>query len=250
MRHIGICALGVIVLAQAAGAADATVWLSPKPGQNYIAGNHLFLGFPGPTAIIQVWLSVSTSAGYKLLDFQAITDSTYQIEGMDHFEVVGFSDQGPYGAFGRVDPRGSLDDGTPDDPDGMDGYQIVYDGRVGTPPYPWTSEDGIGPGTYLLDEIIIKGVDDTTYLVPDTATADKVTFRTAGGVQPSGYKVYTGTGTSSTYYDAVVAMGTGRPWGGKGVPANPLYVSTYLIPEAATLSLLALGSLAALRRRR
>ncbi len=254
MKRILICALGVMVLAGVASAAPPSVkvWITPAPGSHYVASNHLSL-LPSETAVIQLWIEVTSAAGYRLLDFQAITDSAFATETFDHFEVVGFNDQNPDGAgpFDRVDPRGLLDDGTPDDPDGLDGYQIVYYGGVGVPAFPFTSEDGLSPasGTYLLDEIIIHGVNDTELVAPNTATADKVTFRVLGGVQPSGYAIYTPFGTSSTYYDAVVTMQTGSP-GGKGFPAlNPLYVSV-VFPEPASLSLLALGGLAALRRRR
>ena len=160
---------------------------------------------------------------------------------------VAFNDvdySGYPGTWGRTDPRGFFSN--PPDPN-MDltlNYQYVGEDLN----QPWNSNSGLGPGVYLLDEIVIHGTDPTQEppCPPcDTASADLVMFA-GGSMAPGGFKIYPSY-SSTQVYDATIALGTGaQPT--KGAP-DPLYVCV-VVPEPASLSLLVLGGLAAFRRRR
>jgi opacity protein-like surface antigen len=236
MKRFAICALSVMVLAGVASAQDAQVWIQPVGG-----GNSMCVGV-SDTAVIQVWMEVySIAYGGRMQNVDTILDAVNQVDAGLHFDVVAFNDvdyTGYAGTWGRTDPRGFFSN--PPDPN-MDlslNYQYVGEDLNS----PWTASSGLGPGTYLLDEIVIHGTDPTQEppCPPcDTTTADKVLFG-AGAQTPGGFKVYPGY---AGYYTATVTMGTGN----SGKISQPLFIC--VTPEPASLSLLVLGGLAAFRRR-
>jgi len=241
MKRFVMCALAVLVTAGVVNAQpyDAKLWIQPVGG-----GEEMCLGV-SETAVIQLWIDVYIPPGGQLVAMDAILvhyASDWTSPGQA-FTVEGFNDQGPWGTFGRRDPRGliTLPNGNLNQYQflGLDENQpwVLYDGSVGS---------GLHPGMHLLDEIIIHGRVPTQ---PDCnepcdrALADKVLFSFLA--PPGGFKVYPSYYTTGHYYDATFTFGTGRNL--KGTANDmPLFVC---VPEPASLSLLLLGGLAAYRRR-
>lgn len=237
-----------MAMANMAYAADAKVWIQPVGG-----GNHIVLA-ASETAVVQVWMEVfAIPYGGRMENIQMVLNANDQAGALTvgtigangaHIDVAGFIDHGPWGNFtrsGSAEPGRGFVANPPGVNEALEGYQIIFADVV----TPWTGASGVGPGTYLLDEIIIHGVSNTTANpLGDTATAD--TILNPGGVQaPGGFKIYPSFSTYA-YYGASVTVGTGYT-PAKGA-ALPLYVS--VVPEPASLSLLVLGGLAAIRRRR
>jgi hypothetical protein len=158
------------------------------------------------------------------------------------FDVVAYcADPGFPDPFATENPDMAFDGRGPIDafplPGDLDDYAIVY----GDINYPLHAGSGAGVGTYLLDEIIIHGVDIQLPECPETPSKDIcswIHFAT-GAQKPGGFKLigpYYGYG----YYTASIAQGVGGYM-------NPLFVCC--TPEPASLALLALGGLVAIRRR-
>ena len=235
MKRFAICALALLVTAGVANAQDATLWIQPVGG-----GDEICLEV-SETAVIQLWVDVHIPPGGNLVAMDAIL-----VHYGGNFDVSGFIDHGPWGSFGRRDPRGliTLPNGNLNQYQflGLDENQPwqVGDGSVGG--------SGLGSGVHLLDEIIIHGLtptQDPPCPPVDHLTADQVMFSFTAA--PGGFKVYPSYYTTGHYYDISVAFGTGTNLKGTATDL-PLYVAV-VVPEPASLSLLLLGGLAAFRRR-
>ena len=248
MKRFVICALGVMVLAGMASAQDATVWLQWQGNAPEDVDKCLLVS---DTAVVQIWMEVHDDGNpyTRLINVDTILDayslSTNGMGTYPHYDVVAFNDFGPWGEFGRQDPRGFFTN--PPDPN-MDltlNYQFIG-GDVVMP------FNGIVPGMYLLDEIVIHGTSETQDILVEpcppcnTAAADKILF--AGGAQAPGGFIWYGTPSYGYYMSANIGVATGLNKFGTAsdLPLNLCVV----IPEPASLSLLALGGLAAIRRRR
>jgi len=232
MKRFAICALAVLAMGGVAQAQDAHLWIQPVSG-----GNEMCLTV-SETAVIQLWVNVYAG---NLVAMDSILVH-YDAAGNPGaaFTVEGFNDQGPWGTFGRRDPRGliTLPNGN------LNQYQFLgLDENQ-----PWTMLSGLAPGIHLLDEIIIHGripTQEPPCPPVDIGTADKVLFSFLA--PPGGFKVYPSYYTTGHYYDATFTFGTGA--NAKGTANDlPIYVGV-VVPEPASLSLLLLGGLAAFRRR-
>jgi hypothetical protein len=242
MKRFAICALAVLAMAGAAHAQTynaGTLWIQP------VGGGDEMCVVVSETAVIQLWVEVQTP-GYNLVAMDAIlaayaaADYVPGVPGNQNFDVQGFNDYGPWGTFGRRDPRGLIT--VP----GGDINQYQFLGLDEN--QPWNAQTGLAPGIKLLDEIIIHGLNPTQDLPcppVDRNTADVVMF--SATASPGGFVVFPATFTTGHYYDASFNFGTGA--NAKGTASDsPLYVAV-VVPEPASLSLLLLGGLAAFRRR-
>ena len=239
MKRFAICALAVLLMAGVANAQHCKLWIQAPGGG--IDGDKVCVGVT-ETAVIELWIEVySLSYNGVLVAVDSIL-TAYDAAGTlgaQNFDVQGFTDYGPYGTFGRLDPRGLITVPGGD----INNYQ--YLGVDENLPFTYTS--GLSAGTYHLDDIIIHGL-TPTQLPPcppcDTATADWITF--SKGAPPSGFWVWPDYFTTYGYMDLTVAFGTGA-FATKVSAAAPLYVC--VTPEPTALSLLLLGGLAVFRRR-
>ena len=207
--HTAKFAACVLLTTAAAASAQVTVWLE-NPQAPDTPGVTLQVG---QTAIIQLWLEVPE--GVIPVNVDALVDADNPAADSLHFDVIAFNDFGPWGRFGRHDPRGFFSN--PPDPD-MDltmNYQYV--GADNNMPY--DAGSGLNPGTYLLDEIVIRGTADNTAAGPDT-----VTF--ASGIQaPGGFHIVQEEPGGEYFIDDLeVTRGTGAP-GGFGQEAQPFSVT-------------------------
>ncbi len=241
MKRLAICALGVMLLAGVATAQDATVWLQWQ-GQPPEDVDKCLIG--SETAVIQIWMQVHDDGNpyTTLVNVDTILASDNLGGGYPHYDVIAFNDFGPWGGFGRQDPRGFFTN--PPDPNMPLNLNYQFAGQDVTMPF-----TGIVPGTYLLDEIVIHGTGSDTQVGPcppcDVPNADRILFA-AGAQAPRGFMWY-GTPSYGYYLSASVAVLTGV---NKFGTANDLPLNLGLFPEPASLSLLALGGLAVIRRRR
>jgi hypothetical protein len=228
MKRFAICALALLVPATMASAQEATVWIQTPSGGDYVGPIAV-----SDTAVIELWVDVHMPNGGNLVAMDSILvhyDHNAAPDGYPNFEVQGFVDYGPWGTFGRRDPRGLI---MPELPNGdLNKYQFLgLDENQ-----PWSPTSGLAAGVHHLDDIIIHGT---------SPGLDDVLF--SFGAAPGGFKVYPSFYTTGHYYDITIAQGTGQNMKGTGSDI-PLTVEV-VVPEPASLSLLLLGGLAAFRRR-
>jgi hypothetical protein len=240
MKRFAICALGVMVLAGIASAQDATVWLQWQGSTPETTMKSLDVS---DTAVIQIWMEVHDDGNpyTRLVNVDAILASDNLGGGYPHYDVVAFNDFGPWGGFGRQDPRGFFSN--PPDPNMPLNLNYQFIGGDVSMPY-----DGIVAGTYLLDEIVVHGTTQTQVgpCPPcDLPNADRILFG-ALAQAPGGFLWY-GTPSSGGETAASILALTGVNKFGTG---NDLPLHLVVTPEPASLSLLALGGFAAIRRRR
>ena len=236
-----------MLLAGVANAQNLTVWLEPAddPGGNYIEM------LPSETAVINLMMTVP--AGMQLVNVDAMLLHYDYAYGKDvSFEIVDFSDHGPYGedldhpgddAFGRT-TRGKSG-GVPIEEllpwPGVEGYQYVgEDANLNPVPNIWDGYSGVfGPGTYILDDIVIHCTGPSLDGLPD------MIFFGFGDQAPAAVEVlFAPAPPPGQWYSSdvsVVDLGIGATWD------DPLLIMN--VPEPATLGLLLLGGLAAFRRR-
>lgn len=230
MKRFLVCALGVALLAMPAAAQDATVWLQGTDGGNKVDV------LVSQTAVVQLWVTIA--GGSTMIGIDAITRGYDSAFGKNiNFEVAGFNDQVNPGLMQRVsrgDVVNDLPNGNPDD------YQYVGDDSN----FPLSSSSGTaGPATFLLDEIIIHGIDNPAN--PTGLPSSDLLGFGLGAAAPGGFALTLTGFPVQTWQalDATVATGTGS------LPGNPLTVNVD-VPEPATLGMLMIGGLAAIRRRR
>ena len=233
MKRFVICALALLVTAGVANAqTDATLWLQPAGG-----GDEMCVTV-SETAVIELWIDVTVQGGLGGGVLTAIDTILTHYGG--NFDVQGFIDHGPWGTFGRLDPRGLITVPGGD----LNWYQFLANDEN----QPWHAGSGLSAGAHLLDEIIIHGL-TPTQAPPcppvNRGTADTVMFSFTAS--PTGFKVYPSYYTTFHYYDISVGFGTGQNLKGT-IDDLPLYVAV-VVPEPASLSLLLLGGLAVFRRR-
>lgn len=216
MKRFAICALAVLMMGGVATAQDAKLWIQAPDGSNAVTVS------TAGTAVIELWMEVYSMPYNGRL---VAVDSILSHYG-GSFDVQGFTDYGPWGTFGRLDPRGLITVPGGD----LNQYQFVGVDQN----KPFSAASGLGAGVYHLDDIIIAGV-------TETAVDDTVLFSFTA--PPGGFKIYPGY---TAYYDLSVGFGTGN--NGKGTASDlPLFVT--VTPEPTALSLLLLGGLAVFRRR-
>jgi hypothetical protein len=234
MKRFLAYVLGVALIAMPAAAQNTSVWLADAAdGDGTVS-----IGSIGGTGTIQLWMSYSSSAN-RLIGIDSILTGYDALFGdTTSFEVSGFNDQVIPGSgmqrLTRGDVAGDLPNGDIDD------YQYVGDDLDAA-----LNPDGLdglqGPATVLLDEIVITGTADNSGVGPD-----QVFF--AFGVQaPGGNRIRVRTIPPPATWiieDETVTRGTGD---GES-SLNPLLVG--VVPEPASLALLAVGGLVAIRRRR
>ena len=198
----------VLLTTAAAASAQVTVWLE-NPQAPDTPGVTLQVG---QTAIIQLWLEVPE--GVIPINVDAIlTGRNAAGDQSLSFAVAGFNDIAIADSLFQRDARGLVVDDLPTG----DINEYQYIGADNNMPY--NAGSGLNPGTYLLDEIIIRGTADNTAAGPDT-----VTF--ASGIQaPGGFHiVQEEPGGGFLLYNLEVTLGTGAP-GGFGQEAQPFSVT-------------------------
>lgn len=238
MKRVLICALAVALFAMPAMAQKPAVevWLQGTDGSDKIT-----VGV-SETAVIQLWMSVG--AGYPLVNVDALLETYDGLfnAGAEHFDVYGFNDIAITNSQLQRKTRGSAEPASPGAPSDLDGATFYQ--YVGEDPTAFNGTDGIlGPRTVLLDEIIIHGVADNT-VAGDNDGADWVVFNFTTA-PPDGFFMNRVTfpppGSWSIVQHQAVTQGTGNT-------GAPLLIN--VTPEPASLGLLLIGGLAALRRRR
>jgi hypothetical protein len=248
MKRFAICALAVLAMTGVAN-AQIKVWIQGPNGGMPAGPGHVCVEV-SHTAVIELWVEVyPMSYSGRVVAFDAImtaySAANYLagVVGGEHFSVVGFSDHGPWGSFGRKDPRGLLTNPPTPPNDSINLYQFLGVDEN----QPFTTASGLAPGIYFVDNLYIHG-EEATQPAPcppvDYATADVITFSKTAS--PGGFWIWPDYFATYGYMDLTVAMGTGY-YGSKTAPAIPFYVC--VTPEPTALSLLVLGGLAAFRRR-
>jgi hypothetical protein len=240
MKRFLVCALGVMLLSGTVYASDGLVYLT---GTMQCGGDPVALIniAPSETAVVQLWLEIYD--GVQLINADAILvgegAGPYPDNPDECFDVVGFCQDVPV-PFTNPDMqfrgRGPIE-GPPMTGD-IDDYGIVYADEN----YPLHAGMGeAGPGIYLLDEIIIHGLEAQLLECPETPTKEICSWIhfALGSQKPAGFKLMGGEGwwyTSAALFDQ-----------GTGSMIDPLFICC--TPEPASLALLALGGLVAFRRR-
>lgn len=230
MKRFLVCAVAVMLLAGGAYAQNpAKVWLQAPDGSNKVCVA------PSETAVVELWLEIYT--GFELINMDANVlgaPAGGTPAETANFDVYGYNDQSPFSnpdmAMSRAsDPVPGAD---------MDSYSIVWSDEN----YPLHVGMGAGAGLYKIDEIIVHGVTQEVIDCPETP--DKTTCSWMSFARfaqaPGGFKIFTSYGYGP--YTSQVALDLGT-----GAFGAPMFVC--VTPEPASLALLALGGLVAIRRR-
>jgi hypothetical protein len=241
------------------GQGTATVWLEGDGG-----GNTVTVAIGG-SAVMELWFSyASVDEGgnfNRLSGFDAqlrhngfsTGNPTWNAQDGDDFEVTHLNGQGPWGdlaeplTFGN---HGGMGNGAllpadvyggnlnPTDSIGVEGeqYQFAAGSDIGNAGLAGSAT------SWFADEIVIRGITQNWDGILLTGTPDTVNFPKRGNsLNPEMYE--------NIYYNSTWDNGVPQPMDqGVGAAANRMYVR--VTPEPTSLALLAIGGLAALRRRR
>jgi hypothetical protein len=232
MKRVLICALAVAIFAMPSLAQkpDIQVWLQAVGGSDKIT-----VGV-SETAVIQLWADIGSGNNVVNIDALLQTYLNDFTPNVASFDVWGFNDIVITNSQMQRKTRGSAEPASPGAPSLLDGPTFYQ--YVGEDPTATAGTDGIaGPRSVLLDEIIIHGVADNSGTGPDFVIFEQ------GAAKPDAfYMDLVGFPPSwQAIQHASVTQGT-------GAGTSPLLVN--VTPEPASLGLLLVGGLAALRRRR
>ena len=211
-------------------AGPPELWLQAPDGSNTI---NLLVG---ETGVIQLWMDYTNPRPAGVFRMFGMDAMLWHREDYGHdFEVVGFIGHGPWPSDSFQKSRGILDEGpyegTPDitGAGNLNWYQMQLDA-----PIPCATSNGLDPnlGPILLDEIIIRGLNDTG------SSLNRVAFGSGGWAPSFIESVFYGGEPDWTMYDFV--LGTGG-W------KNPLYVHVStpeaIIPAVSQWGLIFMGVL-------
>ena len=250
MKRVFVCALSLMVFAGIASAqGTGTVWLSGEGGTGEVTAG------VGETALVQVWMSYEgdgtvmygMDAGLRHNGFSQLI-STWDAQDGTAFQVVGFNPDGVPGPHGDLAFPLTFGNHGPIDQDGDQMLDVAaYAGNLneyflawGSDGIPTDMDSGLAGETgtltsWLMDVIVIEGVAITPEDAPDTINF----IKKGDAIGPSYIDVFYSGGSwlqDETKFDQGVGKANDR-----------LLVN--VVPEPATLALIALGGLAAIRRR-
>lgn len=250
MKRALLCGLGVLICTSGAYGAFTdgigTIWLEAADGSDTV-----MVGV-GETAIINVFMTYE-DGGDNWDHTMYGMDAALKTAGIG-FQAIGFNPggvPGPWGSagdlplhFGDHGPIDQDGDQVPDvapAPGNLNTYQLAW-GSDGQPDSNTSGLDAEPAGStlteYLVDTIVIEGL---------AVAAETVTFQNAyDSATPAFFDVYFGPPPpSQTWHNNEVNWTQGV---GNELAGTPLFIN--VTPEPASLALLALGGLAAFRRRR
>ena len=266
MKRALISSLCVVLFASVASATApawhmATVWLEGDAGGNTVtvvagetASFNLWMSYEGPANDGAVHRLISMDAGLRHNGF-ATGNTTWDAQDGVGFQAVGLYEQGTWGdgalpmAFGdhggyALDGALPSEEVVPGNLNGFPGTSLPYLFAAGSP-----SGDGAERGilssstSWYLDQVVIEGLVVNWDDMAMTGTPDTVNFPRKTSPAAPGYvenQLYAGVWTEDLQQKCNQ---------GVGAPFNRMYVRV-ITPEPASLALLAVGGLAAIRRRR